>query len=87
METRHPGPTNKADCLNAVIQSVFQHEMMTGTQFAGVVQHDCEDVLHPRTALLQLPAAAQGPDPDPGGVAERHRSEVVAGIYMDTFQR
>lgn len=86
VETRHPGPTNKADCLNAVVQAVFQHEMMTGTQFAGVVQHDCEDVLHPlelrffnyllpRKDLIQIPVVS----------LERHWSEVVAGIYMDEF--
>lgn len=86
VEVRHPGPTNKADCLNAVIQAVFQHEERVGTPFAGVVQHDSEDVLHPlelrffnyllpRKDMIQIPVVS----------LERHWSDMVAGIYMDEF--
>lgn len=86
VEVPHPGPTNKADCLNAVVQAIFQHEKMTGVQFAGAILHDSEDVLHPlelrffnyllpRKDLIQIPVVS----------LERHWSELVAGIYMDEF--
>lgn len=86
VETRAPGPTNKADCLNAVVRAIFQHEQMSGTEFAGLVLHDSEDVLHPlelrffnyllpRKDLIQIPVLS----------LERHWSELVAGIYMDEF--
>ncbi|MGR7994907.1 glycosyl transferase family protein [Xanthobacter sp. ZOL 2024] len=86
VELRNPGPTNKADCLNAVVRAIFQHEQMTGTEFAGLILHDSEDVLHPlelrffnyllpRKDLVQVPVVS----------LERHWSEMVAGIYMDEF--
>ncbi len=86
VETRNPGPTNKADCLNTVVRAIFQHEQMTGVEFAGLVLHDAEDVLHPlelryfsyllpRKDLIQVPVLS----------LERHWSELVAGIYMDEF--
>lgn len=86
VEVKNPGPTNKADCLNAVVRAIFQHEEMTGTEFAGLVLHDAEDVLHPlelrffnyllpRKDLIQIPVLS----------LERHWSELVAGIYMDEF--
>ncbi|MDB5947167.1 MAG: glycosyl transferase family protein, partial [Ramlibacter sp.] len=57
-----------------------------GTQFAGVVLHDSEDVLHPlelrffnyllpRKDMIQLPVAS----------LERGLTEWVAGTYMDEF--
>ncbi|MFG1401406.1 glycosyl transferase family protein [Xanthobacter sediminis] len=86
VELRHPGPTNKADCLNAVVRAIFQHEQMSGTEFAGLILHDSEDVLHPlelrffnyllpRKDMIQVPVVS----------LERHWSELVAGIYMDEF--
>ena len=54
VEVKNPGPTNKADCLNAVVRAIFQHEEMTGTEFAGLVLHDAEDVLHPLELRLSL---------------------------------
>lgn len=86
VEVKNPGPTNKADCLNHIVRAIFQHEKFTGTQFAGLVLHDAEDVLHPlelrffnyllpRKDLVQIPVLS----------LERHWSEIVAGIYMDEF--
>ncbi|MFG1345081.1 glycosyl transferase family protein [Xanthobacter autotrophicus DSM 431] len=86
VDVRNPGPTNKADCLNHIVRAIFQHEQMTGTEFAGLVLHDAEDVLHPlelrffnyllpRKDLIQIPVLS----------LERHWSELVAGIYMDEF--
>ncbi|HZZ09703.1 MAG TPA: glycosyl transferase family protein [Paraburkholderia sp.] len=86
VEVPHDGPTCKADCLNWVIASIFLYERETGVEFAGVVLHDSEDVLHPlelrffnyllpRKDMIQLPVAS----------LERNWFEMVAGTYMDEF--
>ena len=86
VEVPHPGPTSKADCLNFVVAEIFNHEKETGIEFAGVVLHDSEDVLHPmelkffnyllpRKDMIQLPVAS----------LEREWYELVAGTYMDEF--
>lgn len=86
VEVPHDGPTCKADCLNWVVQAIFLHEQQHDMQFAGVVLHDSEDVLHPlelrlfnyllpRKDMIQLPVASLA----------RHWYELVAGTYMDEF--
>nr|WP_256701835.1 glycosyl transferase family protein [Burkholderia sp. SRS-W-2-2016] len=86
VEVPHDGPTCKADCLNWVIQAIFAHERESGVEFAGVVLHDSEDVLHslelrffnyllPRKDMIQLPVCS----------LERNWYELVAGTYMDEF--
>jgi adsorption protein B len=86
VEVPHPGPTCKADCLNFVGETIFAHEQEHGMEFAGVVLHDSEDVLHPlelkffnyllpRKDMIQLPVAS----------LERGLNEWVAGTYMDEF--
>ncbi|WP_439893732.1 glycosyl transferase family protein (plasmid) [Ralstonia sp. 25C] len=86
VEVPHDGPTCKADCLNWVIQAIFKHERDHNMEFAGVVLHDSEDVLHPlelrfynyllpRKDMIQLPVAS----------LERNWFELVAGTYMDEF--
>lgn len=61
-----PGPTSKADCLNNVIDAIFQFEKRANFAFAGFVLHDAEDVISPlelrlfnylvdRKDLIQLP--------------------------------
>ena len=86
VEVPHPGPTSKADCLNFVVEEIFNYEREVGIEFAGVVLHDSEDVLHPmelkffnyllpRKDMIQLPVAS----------LEREWYELVAGTYMDEF--
>lgn len=86
VELPHNGPTSKADCLNWVIQAIFHYEELHQTEFAGVVLHDSEDVLHPlelylfnyllpRKDLVQLPVVS----------LERNWYELVAATYMDEF--
>lgn len=86
VEVPHPGPTCKADCLNFVVEAIFAHEREAGLEFAGIVLHDSEDVLHPlelkffnyllpRKDMIQLPVAS----------LEREWYELVAGTYMDEF--
>jgi bacteriophage N4 adsorption protein B len=41
------GPTSKADCLNAIWQSIVTFERKHRTRFEVVVTHDAEDVIHP----------------------------------------
>ncbi|MBE9608265.1 glycosyl transferase family protein [Chitinilyticum piscinae] len=86
VEVPNPGPTCKADCLNWIIQAIFKYEQDNGIEFAGIVMHDAEDVLHPlelkffnyllpRKDMIQLPVTS----------LERDWFELVAGTYMDEF--
>jgi adsorption protein B len=86
VQTPLPGPTSKADCLNAVMRAVAQEEASSGRPFAGVVLHDPEDVIHPlelkffnyllpRKDLIQIPVVS----------LERRLRDLVAGAYMDEF--
>jgi len=86
VEVPHLGPTSKADCLNWIVEAVVVYEQENAMQFAGVVLHDSEDVLHPlelkffnyllpRIDMIQLPVAS----------LERAWYELVAGTYMDEF--
>lgn len=86
VEVPHPGPTCKADCLNWIVQAIFRDHNAMSEPYAGVILHDCEDVLHPlelkyfnyllpRIDFIQLPV----------GSLERHWDELVAGTYMDEF--
>src|SRR3546814_4227899 len=42
----HPGPTTKADCLNALWRALLRDEAAEGTRAKAVVLHDAEDVVH-----------------------------------------
>ena len=80
-----PGPTTKADCLNAVWRALLHDETEEGPVCA-IVLHDAEDVVHPDelgviAAWLTDHQAVQVPVlplPDPG-------SPLVAGHYLDEF--
>lgn len=86
VEVPHDGPTSKADCLNWLILAIFDYEKRHGLEFAGVILHDSEDVLHPlelrffnyllpRKDMIQLPVTS----------LDRDWYELVAGVYMDEF--
>jgi adsorption protein B len=81
-----PGPTSKADCLNAIFEETLKYELRTGTRFAGYVLHDAEDLIHPESfdaikdamahaAMVQVPVLAL---PTPW-------HEPIHGIYCDEF--
>jgi bacteriophage N4 adsorption protein B len=81
-----PGPTTKADCLNAVWRALLRDEAEEGFRASAVVLHDAEDIVHPlelkiyaqwlqRYATVQLPVL---PLPHP-------RSRFIAGHYCDEF--
>ena len=86
VETPIPGPTSKADCLNHIVRAIFAYEAEHGIEFAGVVLHDSEDVVHPlelkffnyllpRKDMIQLPVVS----------LERGLGEPIACTYMDEF--
>lgn len=81
-----PGPTTKADCLNALWRALLADEAATGRPAKAVVLHDAEDVVHSaelavfdslieRFDLVQLPVL---PLVDPN-------SRWFAGHYIDEF--
>ncbi len=81
-----PGPTTKADCLNNIVQAMFDFEKRAGIAFAGYALHDSEDLigdlelrlfnhLLPAKDLIQLPVY---PLPEPWG-------QFTAWHYADEF--
>lgn len=81
-----PGPTTKADNLNAMWHALERHERTFGERFDAVVLHDAEDVvatgelrlfahLLGRAEVVQLPVL---PLVD-------HGSRWISGHYMDEF--
>ena len=47
-----PGPTSKADCLNNVLDAIFQFEQRANLEFSGFILHDSEDVISPMELRL-----------------------------------
>ncbi|MEI8294287.1 MAG: glycosyltransferase [bacterium] len=47
--TRLPGPTSKADCLNAIYEVMKSREIPGRREYEIIALHDAEDVLHPLT--------------------------------------
>lgn len=81
-----PGPTTKADCLNALWAAMERDAAAEGEGFAAIVLHDAEDIVHPQElsvyarwiethGAVQLPVA---PLCQPG-------SRLVSGHYVDEF--
>lgn len=81
-----PGPTSKADCLNNVLDAIFQFERRAGLKFEGFILHDSEDVISKselrvfnllvsRKDLIQVPVY-----PFP-----RKWHEFTGGHYVDEF--
>jgi len=82
----HNGPTVKADCLNWICRALEEEERAMGAEFAGLVQHDAEDLIHPtelslfnarldEAGFLQLPVL---PLPTPC-------RDLTHGVYCDDF--
>src|SRR6266404_2037296 len=53
------GATNKADCLNWIYQRMRLHEECGSARFEVIVQHDAEDVVHPKSFQLINHLASQ----------------------------
>jgi bacteriophage N4 adsorption protein B len=80
------GPTNKADCLNWIIQGIFQFERTSGKTVEILMLHDSEDIIHPlsfalvnrlvpRFPMVQLPVLP----------LEQPVKNVTGGTYLDEF--
>jgi bacteriophage N4 adsorption protein B len=48
----HDGPTTKADCLNWIYQGLRREEARSGRRYEIILQHDAEDLIHPRSLRL-----------------------------------
>ncbi len=84
--TRTPGPTNKSDCLNNIIEEIFLFEKEHNIEFEAFVMHDAEDLIHPlelklfnhlidRNDLIQIPVFP----------FEREWYDFTTGHYEDEF--
>lgn len=82
----HEGPTNKADCLNWIIEGIRLRDKTTGTRTEILMLHDSEDLVHPlslklmnrfipESAMVQLPVIP----------FESPAFEMTAGTYLDEF--
>ncbi|WP_239017924.1 glycosyltransferase [Sphingomonas aracearum] len=81
-----PGPTTKADNLNALWRALLREEAAEGIRFKAVILHDAEDVvpageLRVIDALLDRHAAVQMPVLP---LIDR-KSPLVSGHYLDEF--
>ncbi|MFB3827153.1 MAG: glycosyl transferase family protein [Bryobacteraceae bacterium] len=81
-----PGPTSKADCLNAIYECMLAEEQRSGSRYDVVVIHDAEDLIDPeaprltgwfcaRYGMVQVPVL---PLPTPA-------REWTHGLYCDEF--
>ncbi len=81
-----PGPTNKADCLNEIVETALAFEKGEAESFAGFILHDSEDLIHPlelqvfnaslpANDFVQLPVYS----------FTRKYDDFVASTYMDEF--
>jgi len=80
------GPTTKADCLNHLWDALCRDEIEEQANFAAIILHDAEDIVHPealrlfghligKAALVQIPVIPR----------RAKRSRWVAGHYGDEF--
>lgn len=82
----HDGPTNKADCLNWIIEGIRLHDKRSGRRTDILMLHDSEDMVHPlsfrlmnhfipRHPMVQLPVIP----------LETPLGDITAGTYLDEF--
>jgi adsorption protein B len=85
--TRDPGPTSKSDCLNNVIEQIFNFEKSHNIAFKAFVLHDAEDVIHPLELKLFNHLLIKGNDliQVPVVPFERKWYQFTAGHYEDEF--
>lgn len=82
----HNGPTNKADCLNWIIQEIRDFNKEKNGEIKIYVLHDSEDLIHPlsfklmnyfipRFQMVQLPVIP----------LETRVTDITSGTYLDEF--
>jgi adsorption protein B len=81
-----PGPTNKADCLNWIYQRMRLEEDTQGRRYEVVVQHDAEDLIHPKSfKLINHLASSYDMVQIPVLPLEMPARFAVHGTYCDEF--
>lgn len=83
-----PGPSNKADNLNAAFLALCRHEEETGQQYEFIVMHDPEDILHPlELRMYNYLLTLRAPDmiQSPIFPLEEPWRHFTASSYMDEF--
>ncbi len=81
-----PGPTNKADCLNWIYQQMRVDEERQGHRYEIVVQHDAEDLVHPKSfRLINHLASRYDMIQIPVLPLEMPAKYAVHGTYCDEF--
>jgi adsorption protein B len=81
-----PGPTNKADCLNWIYQRMRLEEDTQGRRYEVVVQHDAEDLVHPKSfQLINHLASTYDMVQIPVLPLEMPARFAVHGTYCDEF--
>jgi len=83
--TPAPGPTTKADCLNAVIDAIFDFERRSGVRFARFTYHDAEDIVHPYELKLANARVDAHMIQIPVVPLSRRWWHFTAGHYKDEF--
>jgi adsorption protein B len=85
-EVPHDGPTCKADCLNWIYQRILLYEEERGRQFAILVLHDAEDLIHPKSFRLIAQYSAQaGMVQIPVLPLRTGLLDFTNGLYCDDF--
>ncbi len=67
-----PGPTTKADCLNAIWAALVSDEKSRGFTAKAIILHDAEDLVHPD----ELTAPTGGHERRPRGLAGHHPPQI-----------
>jgi adsorption protein B len=81
-----PGPTCKADCLNSIVNAIFDFEKKASIVFGGFILQDAEDIVHKlglkafnyyldNFDLIQIPVFS----------LQRKWHQLTASHYMDEF--
>lgn len=86
--TKNPGPTSKGDCLNNTYIELKRQEQINGEEYAFVLMHDPEDVMHPLELKLCNYLIGRGEInmvQTPVFPLEVPLIKFTAGTYMDEF--
>lgn len=86
------GPSSKADNLNNVIKNIYSFEERNSLEFAAVIIHDSEDLVHPyefkfenylleKYPLIQIPVFPLQEMPKPSNFFKN----MISGTYADEF--
>jgi adsorption protein B len=82
----HDGPTNKADCMNWIIEGIRHYDKVSGKRIDIFMLHDSEDLVHPlsfklmnrfipEVSMVQLPVIP----------FEAPAVQMTSGTYLDEF--